>query len=201
MLTQNQSKIIRFLSSSTRDYSINEMSKICKITPNGTYKILKKMEENNIVKPKNIANIKSYKLNFEDEKTKKILEIALMPEKIDKKIRARINDFKQLEKETLACIIFGSYTDPKRKPNDLDVLFILEKKRYNKYKDLLNKIREITPIKIHDVVQTMEDFEKNIIIQDKIIKEALFRGIVFWGFETISEVIKNVNKRQIEKMY
>jgi len=196
MLTANQKKILRFLSSSTRDYSINEISKICKITPNGTYKILKKMEENNIVIPHKIANIKSYKLNFDDEKTQKIVELSLIPENIHKKINARREDFNPLSKETLACIIFGSYIDPKNKPNDLDVLFILEKKKYNKYKDLLNKIRETTPITIHDVVQTMEDFEKNITIQDKIVKKTLFDGIVLWGFESISEAIKNVNRRQ-----
>ncbi len=196
VLTINEQKVIRFLASSIRDHSINELSKECNLTPNGAYKILKKLEKEEVIKPKKIANISSYKLNFESEKTTRILELAFIPDKLEGRIKNRTEDLQALKDVTSICIMFGSYITDKKEPGDLDLLFVLEKEKFNKYKKILDKVRSISPIKIQDVVQTTEDLKQNIKKEDKIILTNLREGIVLWGFEKLVEVIKNDNQQQ-----
>ena len=67
MLTKNEKAVLRLLMAAfDKDYSINGVSKECGLTPNGAFKILKKLEREGILKSKSIANIKPYKINFEN---------------------------------------------------------------------------------------------------------------------------------------
>lgn len=195
MLTDNEKKVLKLLFTAfDEDYSINNIAKRCKLSPNGAARILNKFEKQDILKPKNIANIKSYKINFENEKTVIILELTLIP-KLEKRIKYRLDDLNELKEITKTCIIFGSYTNMSKKPNDLDVLFVLDKNNFEKYKKKLSDLREIIPVKIHDILQTEEDLKHNIIQKDKIILDILKTGIILWGQKTIVEVIKDVYKR------
>ena len=106
MLTLNEKKVLRLLLTSfDLDYSINQVAKQCKLAPNGAFKILKKFEEEGILKTKKIANIVSHKINFNGEKTMNILELALMPD-LKGRIKYRFDDFSELKEITKACIIF-----------------------------------------------------------------------------------------------
>lgn len=195
MLTDNEKKVLRLLSTAfDEDYSINNIAKRCGLSPNGAAKILNKFEKEGILKPKNIANIKSYKINFENKKTLIILELILMP-KLGGRLKYRLDDLKELKEITKVCILFGSYINMNKKPNDLDILFVLDKNNFEKYKKKLSHLRETIPAKIHDVLQTEEDFKDNIIKKDKIILDILRTGIILWGQKTIVEVIKDVYKR------
>ena len=195
MLTDNEKKVLKLLFTAfEEDYSINNIAKRCGISPNGAVKILNKFEKQGILKPKKIANIKSYKINFENEKTIIILELTLIP-KLEKKLKYRLDDLKELKEITNACIVFGSYINMNKKPNDLDILFVLDKNNFEKYKKRLSHLREIIPLKIHDVLQTEEDLKQNIIQKDKIILNILKTGIILWGQRTIVGIIKDVYKR------
>ena len=196
MITNNEKKILKFLLAHfNSDYSINEIAKKCGLAPNGAYEILKKFEEKEILLPKKIANSKSYKINFNSKETNKLLELALIPDYRESKIKYRYSDLKPLENITNLCIIFGSYTTKKEKPNDIDVLFVIKKGDYKKYSEVLEKVKRILPLKLHDVIQTKEDLIKNIKKEEKLIIEAIFEGIVLWGHESLIEVIKNAVKK------
>ena len=80
----------------------------------------------------------------------------------------------------------------------MDVLFILDKDNYKEYRKRLNAIKYIAPAKIHDVVQTENDLKENIIKKDKIIFEIIRRGIVLWGYRTITKVIKDAHQGKTE---
>ena len=191
MLTQNEKKVLRMiLTSFDTDYSINNIANECKLSPNGAYKILIKFEKEGILIPKKIANLKSYKLNFQNEKTLSILELALIAD-FDKKIEYRLEDLKNIRKITKSCIFFGSYLS-KKDPNDLDILFILDKSNYKEYSNEIKKTKEIMPIEVHDVVQTPEDIRQNIIKKDNIIMSILRTGTIVWGQKEIIQVIKDV---------
>jgi len=99
-------------------------------------------------------------------------------------------------KVTEICVMFGSYITYKKEPIDLDLLFIFEKENFNTYKKTLDKVRDSTPINIHDVVQTKRDIEINIKKKDPIIITAIREGVVLWGFEELVKVIKDVHTRQ-----
>lgn len=194
MLTTNEKKVLRLLMASSKiDYSINQIAKRCHLAPNGALKILKKFEKEGILKAKKIANIISYKLDLSNDKTLNILELALIPE-LQGRIKYRLSDFQGLKSITKSCIIFGSYANLKKEPDDLDVLFILDKENYKEYRRKLEDISGIIPIKVHDIVQTERDLKENIIKIDKVVMEILLNGIVLWGHKTIVKVIQNVNK-------
>jgi hypothetical protein len=191
MLTSNEKKVLRLLLSSyDTDYSINSIAKECKLAPNGAYKILTKFEKEGILSFKKIANLKSYKLNFQNNKIFSILELALIPE-LEKKIQLRLEDLKNLKNITKSCVFFGSYLN-KKEPDDLDIFFIVEKQNYKKYSDELEKAKEIIPIKIHDVVQTVDDLKQNIQKKDEVIINILRKGVIVWGHDVIIQMIKDV---------
>ncbi len=195
ILTINERSLLRLLaSSSSKDYSINELAKECSISPNGALKILNKLKNEGILKIKQIANIKSYKLDFENEKTEKILELAFIPDNLEGRIKIRATDLKLLKTITSACILFGSYITSKQKPEDLDTLFILNKEKFELYKKELNKVNDLSPIKIHDLIQTTKDLVQNIKKQDPVIKDILLKGIVLWGSDKIVEAVENAEK-------
>ncbi|MFH1065542.1 MAG: winged helix-turn-helix domain-containing protein [Nanoarchaeota archaeon] len=195
MITANERKVLRFLGASQEDYSMNEISKKCGITPNGAYKILTKLEKEGILKQKRIANINSYKINFENDKTMRVLELAFIPDKLEGRVKIRAEDLQPLKAAAEACILFGSYITSKQNPGDIDIVFVMEKSKFKAFKQKLAAVQEIMPVRIQDVVQTEEDLQQNLKKGDKIIKEALQNGIVLWGYDVIAGVVKNASRQ------
>jgi len=194
MLTENEKKVLKLLLMKFDDeYSINEIARICSLTPNGALKILKKFEKESILIPKKIANIKSYSLDFNNEKTKNILELSLISE-LKGRLKFRREDLEPIKKTTILCIVFGSYVD-KKEPNDIDILFVIDKLKFKEYKKKTSEIFKTIPIKVHDVIQTKRDFKENIHKKNKVIINALKYGIIFWGYKEIIEFIENEYKR------
>jgi DNA-binding Lrp family transcriptional regulator len=193
MMTENEKNVLRILLTSFVDLSINQIANLAKLSPNGAYKILKKLENEGVIKPKRISNIKSYYLDFENEKTKNILQLALIPS-IEGRVKFRFDDLKELKKITLGCIMFGSYISPKKEPNDLDILFIIDEKHYKVYKELSERSFSTIPIKVHIVLQSEEDFKNNIIKKDKVIIEILKTGKILWGQDKIISLISSIKK-------
>ena len=192
ILTENEKRVLRFLAANVaRDYSINDVAKACGITPNGAHKMLTKLEREGVLNAKQIANIKAYKPDFENEKTSKVYELAFMPDELQGRVKLRAEDLKQLRVVTKACILFGSYITAKQKPGDLDALFVVDGGSFESYKKTLARVQDITPVKIHDIVQTTSDLQQNLKKSDPIVTEALHKGIALWGFEIIVEAIKN----------
>ena len=192
MFTRNEKRVLQFLATSLgKDHSINDVAKACGIAPNGAYKILIKLEKEGVLKVKKIANIKSYTLNFEHEKTARVLELALMPDALEGRIKARAGDLQLLKPLTQACVLFGSYITAKQKPGDLDILFVLKRTNFGKYKQALAKVQDIVPVKIQDVVQTSEDATQNLKKNDPIMTDALRHGVVLWGADVLVQVIKH----------
>src|SRR3989344_1040088 len=191
MITENEKNVLKMLLYAFGEsYSINRIAKECDLAPNGALKILRKFEKESILKFRNIGNMKSYSLNFEDEKTKNILKLALIPE-LEGRLKYRAGDLKHLKELTDACIIFGSYADLKKEPNDIDLFFIIKDRKFNDYKKESVLVYKTMPIKAHDVLQTDKDVAKNLKKKDKVIIEILKTGIILWGYDMIINIIEN----------
>ena len=197
MITENEKKVLRFLLAHfDRDQSINQIAKECGLAPNGAYEILRKLQKQAIVKVKSISNIKSYKMDFMSNKALRLLGFILVPNYDDPKIRYRYNDLIPLEQITRLCVLFGSYITSKKVPNDIDILFVLEKSQYKKYERTIEKVKMALPLKLHDVIQTRTDLRKNIQKGDPLIIKIITEGVVLWGEELLVEVIKSVAQRK-----
>lgn len=189
MLTKNQKKVLRLLAVSYhRDYSINEIARMVGISPNGAYKILKTFEKEGILGVRAIAHIKSYRLLFENEHTVRLLALAFS-DRPEGRAALRSQDLQRLKSVTKACVIFGSYITKKANPEDLDVLFVLDKENFAQYQKQLTVVQDITPVKIHDVIQTTEDLHQNLRKYDPIVIDSLRGGVVLWGTDIVVQVI------------
>ena len=195
MITENEKNVLKMLLYAfEKMYPINQIARECNIAPNGALKILRKFEKEGILKFERISNIKSYNLNFENEKTKNILQLALISN-LTGRVKFRAEDLSFLRQFTEVCIIFGSYVDIKKDPNDIDLFFIIKDKKFNEYKKQASLIYKTMPIKVHDVIQTEKDVVENIKRKDKIIMEILKTGIILWGYDKVVEIIKDGYKR------
>ncbi len=195
ILTLNERKVLRLLATTIgKSASMNDIGKQCGITSGGAHKILTKLDREGVIKATFIGNLKVYKLDFEHEKTASVLELAFIQDSFEGRVKMRVNDLQNMKQVTKAGVLFGSYITTKKEPSDLDVLFVLERKNFEEYKKILNRIQDIVPIKIQDVVQTEEDLRQNLKKNDAIITAALRDGIVLWGFDMLVQVIKNASK-------
>jgi len=172
------------------DYSINYISKECNLAPNGAMKILRKFERLGVLRVKKVANISSYKINFDNPRTKSMLELALIPE-IAGRVKFRMEDLILLKEITEICIIFGSYIEEKKNPNDLDIFFVIKEKNFEEYNELSKKIYKTIPVKVQDVLQTEEDLRKNIVKHDNVIIEIFRKGVILWGQDKLIKLIEN----------
>ncbi|MEK6951332.1 MAG: winged helix-turn-helix domain-containing protein [Nanoarchaeota archaeon] len=192
MLTPNEKKILKYLLVNfNRDRSINEVAKDCQLSPNGAYKILRKLEREGVLTQKTIANIKAFKVSCPTLKARRIIELAFM-EPIKGRVEQRYKDLLPLQNVVRICIVFGSYLTEKKNPEDLDTLMVMEKTNFSTYKKALQEVQEIVPVKIHDILQTKQDFLTNLRQDNKVIKQALQWGIVLWGQEKLIEVLSDV---------
>src|SRR3989338_2212191 len=121
-------------------------------------------------------------------------ELYFIPEKLEGRIKHRAEDLELLKNITSICIVFGSYMTEKKEPEDLDLLFVLEKEEFGSYKKTINKIKDITPVKIQDIIQNSKDLMENIKKEDPVILASINKGIVLWGFEKLAKMIENVHK-------
>ena len=194
MITEKQSKVLKFLA--TGSYSenyINNIARECDLAVSGSQWILNNLEEQNIVIHQDIGNLKSYNINFND-KSKDFLSLAYS-EKLNDKMENRKRELEPLKEVSKISIVFGSYLH-KKDPNDMDMLFILDKTSdYRNFNEKLGHLRHIIPVKIHAVLQTRKDLIENIKKKDKIVIEALRKGILLWGNKYMVEVLEDVNKK------
>ena len=194
MITENQNKVLRFLSTGSinENYTRN-VAKECNIAVSGSQWILNHLENQGILNHQDIGNIKSYKIDFND-KSKDILILAYS-DNLNNKLENRKRELESLKEFSKSAIVFGSYLN-KKEPNDIDILFILEKNSdYISFNKKLKEARHIVPIKIHAVLQTKKDLIENIKKKDKIVINALRNGLVLWGNKFIVGVLEDVNTK------
>lgn len=201
MFTLKEARLLRFLMVSFDPTSINEIAKECKLSPNGAYKILKKLEKLNIVKAKHIGKIKAYAIDFDNELALENIKLALGDIRTKQpKVKVRIEDFKDFKKFCKAGFLFGSYLT-KKDPRDLDVLFVFEKDKYGLFKKSLDNLRKnyakfLIPYPIHDIIQTPSDITDNLRSRDKVVAEIIKEGVIMWGYDAIARSIKNAHTKQ-----
>lgn len=186
----NEQEIIKLLFKDfLTDYNSRSISKIIGISHAGAFKILKKLEKRNIVKPKRIGNSVIYSMNLENPITNKEIEMALVIE--SQNFRRWVEEFKELENKVSFAILFGSIISNEKSARDIDLLVVINKRKYENIKKIIEKRQKILPKKIHSLIQTLEDFKNDVINRNKVIVEILKKGIVLYGQEELRKVMKS----------
>lgn len=170
------------------DYNSRSISKIIKISHPGAYKILKKLEKREIVKPKKVGKAVVYSLNRENPITNKEIEMILLLE--SQNFKRWVEEFKDLKDKTKFLILFGSITKNAEQANDVDILIVIAKSKLGGIKKIIQKIQKYTNKKIHPLIQTIDNFKKDINEKNKVMFEIIKTGIAVYGQE---DYIKTLN--------
>ncbi len=193
-ITQAEMKaVLALVKSPELIYNANSLSKVIRITPMGTLKILKRLEQDNIVKSKKIGKAIIYKVNVEDSYAKRYLSLILVREAqyANPQIKRWVTELKKI-KNADVIVLFGSILE-KPNPNDIDVLLVTNQKRFSKLQEEIKELNEINMKKIHPMYQTHQDIIKNIKKRDKPLLNAI-KGIVIFGEEKFLEIYNESRK-------
>lgn len=193
-ITQAEMNVVLILVKSPEViYNANSLSKVIGITSMGTLKILKRLEQENIVKSKKIGKATTYKVNVEDSYAHKYLSLILIREaqSANPSVKRWITELKKI-KNADVIVLFGSVLE-KPNPNDIDVLLITNQKQFPKLQQEIKELNEINIKKIHPMYQTYQDIIKNIKKRDKPILNAI-KGIIIIGEEKFQEIYNESRK-------
>ena len=192
MIPKNTKKIILYLLRNLELVNINQISKLLNISVGSSFKILKQLEENNLVLCLNLGNAKFYQINLRNEETIKWCEILLLEERRNLKGYSKIyaEEIQKFEHAEL-IILFGSVLNNKDF-NDVDVLFITNKpKEVTKFCLNLSKVRTKPVVPL---ILNKEDFIKEIKKKKEVILTILKKGVILRGESNFIGVLKNVKK-------
>ena len=191
-LTNNEARMADFLLRNfTERYSINQLAKELNLSPQGAYKMAKKLEKARILKPEPIGNAIYYRPNLDDELGRKTAELVLAYKDINSYARVQAKDLERLKAHTVCAVLFGSVLTKAENAGDIDVLIVLEEGQLNKMHKALMEIQSIKSKKISEMLQTREDLVRNIKKRDAPLLDAIRTGQVLWGSEIIVEAILN----------
>jgi len=182
--------VLSIFKSPELEYNANSMAKHIGISSMGALKIAKRLEKENIISSKVLGKAKFYKLNLESDYVRHYIKFLVKREakQANPYIKAWIEDIKKV-KSADAAILFGSILRKQKSANDIDVLFVIDKKNYPKVKKEIDGINLISTKKIHPMYQTKEDIKNNIKKGDKPLFNAI-KGIMVFGEDLMMGLIE-----------
>lgn len=198
LCTDNEAKLLDYL---LRHYheklSINELAKNVGVTPKGTYKILRKFEDDSLVVKEKIANAHIYSLQFSNEKTEHLLKYILKCAKAPNSyVKVLEQDLQSLKEVIKTAILFGSVLEKGLKAHDIDLLVVIERQKLSALKAKIREFEATSPKKAHLLIQTADDLKRNLHKQDSVLAEILQKGYILYGHSLFYDVIKDdANKK------
>ncbi len=193
-LTTTESRILLTLVKDfTTNYNANTLAKKVGITRTGALKILKQFKSKGLLKAKKFGKASFYKLTFEDEYVKKVIETLLLAEAREHAARW-LFEFKDIFSNVEIAIIFGSAARDYEKAKDIDLVLVFNQKNLKKVKESIAFKNKILPKRIHAIIQSPSDLKKNLNARDEVLLNALKFGYILHGHQKLIEVIQNVTR-------
>ncbi len=175
------------------NHTATSLSKTFKMSRWGLWKILRKLEKDQLIILDSIGTGKTstYKirLNWENPIVEKTLSLYLTEESLNHK-RWRFN-FGKLENKTNFLILFGSILQSQKEANDIDIIMVAEKKSFTIIDDLIIKIKISIDKDIHSISFTKQEFKKELK-RNKAYIDAVKKGIVLFGQENFVEFMRGI---------
>ncbi len=173
-----------------KEFNANSISKQLNLSSMGALKIFKRLEKENILVSKKLGKAVFYKLNFKNNYCLDYIKFLLKREieTTNNYVKVWFNELKKI-KSAQCIILFGSVLRKYKDANDIDVLFVTDKKKFNLLKREIENINLINTKKIHPIYQTKEDLISNIKNNDRVILNAIKEGLVIFGEDLLIEVI------------
>ncbi|MCX6707869.1 MAG: winged helix-turn-helix domain-containing protein [Candidatus Woesearchaeota archaeon] len=172
------------------EQNASSISKRLDMTRMGALKIMKKLEKQGILESRQMGKATFYKIDKHSDYASDYLGFMLKreAEQSSPYIKRWISDIKKIKNADIV-ILFGSVLKNESKANDIDVLFVTEKKKFTNLKKEVARIDELNEKKMHPIYQTDSDLEDNVKKHDKMLLNAI-KGIVIIGQKQLIEALR-----------
>lgn len=177
------------------DWTISSLASEINLSRVGTWKVLKKLEQDKFVILKSIGqgktNVMSIKLNWENLVLEKKLSLILAEESL--KYQRWLNNFEELRNITYFTLIYGSILHSPKEANDIDILEVISnKKEFIKIEKVIQRVQKTQIKKIHSESFTKEEFRIEIKKPNKIFIDAIKKGVILFEQENFVKFIREV---------
>jgi DNA-binding Lrp family transcriptional regulator len=191
--TKEMETVLRIVKSPEVMYNANSLANDLKMSAMGGLKIVKRLEKEGILVAKKIGQATVYRINTENEYARKFVALLLSREVLHEAslVRRWVNEIKKVKNSDIA-MLFGSVLH-KKDPNDIDVLFVTDKKRFSKLEEEIRELNQINIKQIHPMYQSEGDIITNIQKRDKPLLNAI-KGIVVFGEEEFIQIYNESRK-------
>lgn len=191
-VTPNEMKVVlRIVKDVSSEFNANSLAEELGLTAMGALKILKRLEKQGILKSRKLGRAVFYKPDFENNYAKTFFRFLLQKEaeETQPKLKRWITEARKLKETAETAVVFGSILE--KEGDDVDILIVLKREDQKKLDDQLNELKEINVKRIHAIKQTIGDFKKNIEQNDKVVLDAVKKGVVAFGYENMVEVLED----------
>ena len=191
MVDRTEEIVTYLIENKDKDTNIYQLSKALGIDYKNTYRIVKKLEGESVLKIEKFGNttkcLLSHKMNSflfsaELRRREKILK--------NKNLRAMLKTFKESsEPINYTLLLFGSYVKKKQhKDSDIDLMFIIPHKDLEK---MIDQTLSIIPLPIHAIILTESEFKDMYSRRTgNVVQEAVNNNVILKGIENYYEMIQ-----------
>ena len=176
------------------EHTITSLSKEAKLSRVGTWKILKKLEKENLILLSRLGegktSINKVTLNWNNLVLEKTLALILAEEAV--KNNRWINAFKDLENKVDFLIIYGSIIYSSKEANDIDVIEITNK--FLEVEKIITKIQKTQMKKIHAINMAQKEFREELQKNNSFM-DAVKKGIILFGQERFIKFMEGINTK------
>ena len=179
----------------SKKHTVTSLSKERKISRVGSWKLLKKLEKENLIILTPIGpektSVQEVSLNWSNPILEKTLALLLTEDAL-KQNKWRYN-FKELENHVDFLILFGSILHSPKEANDIDVLSLVSnEKSFVKIGKITSDIQITQDKKIHTINLTEKELKHELKDKNRAYREALKKGVVLFGQENFIKFIKEI---------
>lgn len=197
-VTKKEAEILlTLLKDYSRDYNASSLSKQVGMTPMGTLKILRKLEEKQVLASRQMGKAVYYSLNYRNPYARKYLSFLLQKEaeEASPAVKRWVTDLRRLAGCAQAAVLFGS-TLSQKKTGDVDVLLVVEERLDEKLSQEVRELDKVGDRRIHALRQTPADLETNLRGRDRVLVDVFRAGVVVFGYDWMVGVLSDVSRRQ-----
>lgn len=174
--------------------TITSLAKELHITRVGAWKVVKRLEKDELIILNKIGNgktsIYSIKLNWNNIITKRTLALYLAQESL--KYKKWLFNLFNLEEQVDFLILYGSTLYSPEKARDIDILGVANEKSLNEMNSIIHQIQKTQSKKIHSINLTKEELKQELKKQNKAYIDAIKKGVVLFGHENFIKFIQDL---------
>ena len=177
-------------------HTATSLAKVLNITRQGIWKTISKLAENNLINLEYVGGAKTstatMKLNWLNPVTEKTLSLILTKESL-KQQRWRVN-FAELEKNVKFLVLFGSMLNNQKEANDIDILAVVNKKKFKAVEEITAKAQQTQIKKIHLVDLTDREFGQELKKTNNAYIDAIKKGVILYGQDNFIQFMRYLQK-------